>query len=225
MTRIVPTSSALVSTDAVLTRAAAGLPCWVRNSRGQRQLLPVTRWIGGDAATITDRCADEMMLDGCDGPTLDLGCGPGRLTAALVAEGVDALGVDISSTAVQMTIERGGRALHRDIFAPLPHAGHWAHVLLADGNIGIGGDPVQVLRRARDLLDRQGTLVAEVETHQSIGFRCELRRWETDTLVGEWFAWARVGVGTISEIAYAARLRVIDVRTHADRSFVRLELL
>lgn len=225
MTRIVASSPASVSTDVVLTRAAAGLPCWVRTSRGQRHLLPVARWIGGDAATVTDRCADAMMLDGCDGPTLDLGCGPGRLTASLVAEGVDALGVDISSTAVRMTIARGGLALHRDIFAPLPHTGHWGYVLLADGNIGIGGDPVQVLRRARDLLDRHGTLVAEVESHRSIGFRYEFHRWETDTLVGEWFAWARVGVTTIGDIAYAARLRVVDVRTHADRSFARLEWL
>ena len=32
--------------------------------------------------------------------------------------------------------------LRRDLFAPLPGEGRWHHVLLADGNIGIGGDPV-----------------------------------------------------------------------------------
>ena len=62
--------------------------------------------------------------------------------------GVPALGVDIS---------RGGGGpvpaprvpmLRRDLFAPLPGEGRWEHVLLADGNIGIGGDPARLLRRA-----------------------------------------------------------------------------
>ncbi len=31
--------------------------------------------------------------------------------------------------------------VRRDVFGPLPGARTWGHVLLADGNIGIGGVP------------------------------------------------------------------------------------
>ena len=35
--------------------------------------------------------------------------------------------------------------VRRDLFGALPGEGTWSHVLLADGNIGIGGDPVTLL--------------------------------------------------------------------------------
>ncbi|MFC9550899.1 methyltransferase domain-containing protein [Rhodococcus sp. NPDC056960] len=212
-----------VSTDVLLRRASAGLPCWVRDARGTRRALPLDRWMGGDASCLSDRIADRMMLTGCRGPTVDLGCGPGRLTAALVSAGVTVLGVDSSFTAVQLTIRRGGLALHRDIFAPLPRSGRWDRVLLADGNIGIGGEPVRVLRRARELLQPHGIVIAEVDPPTTPDVRYDLLRWETEHLVGEWFAWASVGVTAMAAVALAAGLRVIDVLDHANRYFVRME--
>ncbi|WP_039951770.1 MULTISPECIES: class I SAM-dependent methyltransferase [Rhodococcus] len=212
-----------VSTDLLMRRASAGLPCWVRDVRGTRRPLPVGRWMGGDASSLSDRIADRVMLTGCHGATVDLGCGPGRLTAALVSAGVAALGVDSSFTAVQLTIRRGGLALHRDIFAPLPRSGHWDRVLLADGNIGIGGEPVRILRRARELLQPYGIVIAEVDPPTTTGVRHELLRWETEHLAGEWFAWASVSVAAMSGVARAAGLSVIDVLQHANRYFVRME--
>ncbi|MDT2004440.1 methyltransferase domain-containing protein [Rhodococcus opacus] len=179
--------------------------------------------MGGDAASLSDRIADRVMLTGCRGATVDLGCGPGRLTAALVSAGVTALGVDSSVTAVQLTIRRGGLALHRDIFAPLPRSGHWDRVLLADGNIGIGGEPVRVLRRARELLQPHGIVIAEVDPPSTAGVRYDLLRWETEHLVGEWFTWAGVGVTAVAAVARTAGLRVIDVLEHANRYFARME--
>ena len=41
------------------------------------------------------------------------------------------------------------RRMRRDVFAPLPGEGRWCTALLADGNVGIGGDPVALLRRLR----------------------------------------------------------------------------
>jgi hypothetical protein len=50
------------------------------------------------------------------------------------------LGVDSSATAVEMTRRRGGTAICRDLFAPLPAEGSWEQILLTDGNIGIGAN-------------------------------------------------------------------------------------
>ena len=85
---------------------------------------------------------------------------PPRLQAARLARA----GVDSSATAVEMTRQRGGTAIHRDVFAPLPAEGSWAQVLLTDGNIGIGGDPVQTLRRAAALLAHGGIVVVEIDS-------------------------------------------------------------
>ena len=100
----------------------------------------------------------------CEGPTIDLGCGPGRLVAHLVRRGIPALGVDLSATAVQLARRSGAPALRRDVFEPLPGTGRWQTVLLADGNVGLSGDPRRVLRRAAELLMRGGRCVAEFDT-------------------------------------------------------------
>jgi SAM-dependent methyltransferase len=125
--------------------------------------LPVRRRRGGDSSSDLDRAVDAAVLRRCTGPTVVLGCGPGRLTAALAARGVAALGVDSSPVAVRTTVARGGLALQRDLFGPLPGHGRWAHVLLAEGTIGIGGDPLRVLRRAAELLAPDGVVVVELE--------------------------------------------------------------
>ena len=44
------------------------------------------------------------------------------------------------------TRARGGSALLRDVFRTLPAEGRWRTLLLADGNIGIGADPVALLQ-------------------------------------------------------------------------------
>jgi len=207
-----------VSVDVLYRRAAAGLPCWVGDPTGRRRALPVGRWLGGDASTPGDRAADAMLLRACTGATLDLGCGPGRFTAALTARGVRALGVDLSATAVAMTIRRGGMALHQDLFASLPGFGSWAQVLLADGNIGIGGDPARTLRRARQLLGVEGIVLAELDP-PGTGVRREYLRLETEHSVGPWFPWTRVGTDAAADLATAAGLRLLDI-THVQGRFI-----
>ncbi|EWM14177.1 methyltransferase type 12 [Kutzneria sp. 744] len=109
-----------------------GEHCWLECANGERVMLPVTRWQELDSS-------DELLLAACLGPTLDVGCGPGRLVEALTRRGVIALGVDVSPVAVDLTQARGAPALCRDVFDRIPGEGRWRHVLLADGNIGIGG--------------------------------------------------------------------------------------
>ena len=202
--------------DLLYERALVGLPCWVQDSQGRRTQLPMRRWLGGAAASEADRAVDAAMLRHCTGPTVDLGCGPGRLTAALAVRGVAALGVDTSALAVRMTVARGGLALQRDLFAPLPGHGRWSHVLLADGNIGIGGDPLRVLRRAAELLAPDGVIIVEVAAKGATVV--DRLRLETEDGLGQWFRWARVGVDGIATLAAAAGLvlhHTTVVREHA----------
>ena len=94
-----------------------------------------------------------------------------------------------------MTRRRGGVALRRDVFDPLPGEGRWSHVLLVDGNIGIGGDPGVLLRRCAGLLRRGGTVLVEVDPPGAWAVaRARVRRPATARAGrGPVFRWARVG--------------------------------
>jgi hypothetical protein len=115
-----------------------------------------------------------------------------------------ALGVDNSAVAVELTRRRGGTAIQRDLFAPLPAEGSWERVLLADGNIGIGGDPVRTLRRVADLLAPGGIVVAEIDP-PSAAVGQEMLRWETC------FPWSRVNAAALGDIAGSAGFLLSNV--------------
>ncbi|MGA5309657.1 methyltransferase domain-containing protein [Micromonospora taraxaci] len=195
---------------------------WLVHTDGRRDPLPVRRWHGPPEPAITSIAAR------CSGPTIDLGCGPGRLTRALVQQGLVALGVDISAEAVRLTQGRGVVALRRDVFEPLPGEGRWAHALLVDGNVGIGGDPVRLLRRCGTLIAADGTLVVEVEP-PGAGL------WQGQAYVlsgtcdegarqGPTFRWARVGAEAVAGAAAAAGLRVVDTIRLGPRWFAELAI-
>lgn len=177
----------------------------------------MTRWIGGPDASHRDRLADGHVLWHCSGrPTLDLGCGPGRFTVSLRERGRAALGVDASRAAVDLTRDRGGTAIHADLFAPLPAEGCWEQILLTDGNIGIGGDPVRTLRRAAELLAPGGIVIAEVDPPTTEACH-EILRWETEDHVGQWFPWSRVNAAALGAIAITAGLLVTSIVDFDDR--------
>jgi SAM-dependent methyltransferase len=167
------------------------------------------------------RPGDTGLLDRCEAETLDVGCGPGRLAGALTAERRRALGVDLSGQAVRFARRRGAPALHRNVFDPLPAEGHWRSVLLADGNIGIGGDPERLLRRCRALAAGDGAVLVEVEPPGAPSWRGELALcdgYRTSTA----FRWAFVSADDIAAEAERAALRVAESWTEAERWFVRL---
>jgi SAM-dependent methyltransferase len=194
--------------DQIYRAGANGAACWARNHEGQLRELPMSRWMGGRFTTNNDRQADDHVLAQCSvRPTLDLGCGPGRFTAALHRRGHAALGVDTSRAAIELTRTRGGTAMRRDFFAPLPAEGCWDQVLLADGNIGIGGNPVRTLQRAAGLLAPGGLVIADLDT-AAAGVGHETLRWETHQHVSPWFPWSHVGADALGELALAAGLVV-----------------
>jgi SAM-dependent methyltransferase len=191
--------------------------------RGDGVVLPlaVQRWhddADGD---------DGWLLERCTGATLDLGCGPGRLVVALADRGVPALGVDVSVQAVERCLERGAAVLHRDAFERLPGEGRWDHVVLADGNIGIGGDPVALLRRCRELLADGGTILLELEPGAALWCGAAYLESAPDDSFdvldagGPWFPWAVLGPLAVDEVAAEAGL-VVRERSDGARSFVAL---
>ncbi|MFI9256644.1 methyltransferase domain-containing protein [Streptomyces sioyaensis] len=178
-------------------------PLFLRRSDGWLLPLEVERWCARADA------ADLSALRRCEGAVLDIGCGPGRLVAALLARGRRALGIDVSAAAVARTLATGGAAVHRSVFDSLPGEGSWGTALLLDGNIGIGGDPRALLARSAELVDRGGLLIVETtpaDVDEQVRVRVEGGhhapgggpRTSDDT-----FPWARVGTPAL--LRYAAQ--------------------
>ena len=192
------------SFSAVFGEALRGRPCSVVRLGDLPQLLPVHQW-RRDA----DR-ADLELVAHCTGHTLDLGCGPGRLTAALARLGHVVLGVDVVREAVDQTVARGVVALRRDVFDRLPGEGRWQTALLADGNVGIGGDPVALLLRARELVSAEGRVVVELAP-PGVRPRTEWAALQCAGLRSAPFRWATLGTDDIGELAAAAGLGRVEV--------------
>ncbi|BFV60114.1 class I SAM-dependent methyltransferase [Kitasatospora sp. CMC57] len=193
-------------------------PLWLRAEDGSRHQLDVERWCAAPDP------ADHTMLSRCVGlgrPVLDVGCGPGRLVAELLALGVPALGVDLTEAAVTRTRGLGAGALCRSVFDRLPGEGRWGAVLLADGNLGIGGDPAALLRRVAQLLCPGGMLIAEVEPVE-VDEQLLVRIEDGGGRLGPRFRWARLGAAAVARHAGPAGLAEAERWTSHGRRFTAL---
>jgi len=200
----------------VFTRALKGAPCEEIGLHDRPRRLRVHDW------TRTADGDDLAMVAHCEGATIDIGCGPGRLTEALAGLGRSVLGIDVVRAAVGLTRSRGVSAFRGDVFEPVPQEGQWRSALLADGNVGIGGDPVALLGRVRELLVPGGQVVVELagpgEQQRSV--------WASlacgDDLSRP-FRWAVLGTDDIDDVAERAGLAVRDVHAHGHRWCAVLE--
>ncbi len=194
----------------VFSSALRGEDCHVVGLSVLPRPLPMNAWQRaadpGDAALVAE----------CVGPTLDIGCGPGRMAEHLDAQGHLVLGIDVVPEAVRQTRRRGVAALLRDVFEPLPGEGRWTSALLADGNVGIGGNPVALLSRVHQLLAPGGRVVVELAP-PGAGVETRTIRLETRSHRSRPFAWSVVGADAVDQVACLAGLRATAVRRHADR--------
>ena len=222
---LAPVPGATALYDQALQAVTAGGPVNLGvRYRGTWARLPVGRWCApaeaADLAGLARLCATLPP----HAEVLDLGCGPGRHTAALHQRGLRTLGVDTSPTAVALAQTRGAPAVRADALGPLPGAHHgWDGVLLLDGNIGIGGDPLLLLCRVRDLLRPAGRVLVELDP-AGVTDRGDARLTSGEA-AGEPFAWARLGARELAAAACCADLAVRDTWTTAGRLFALLGVL
>ena len=151
---------------------------------GEELEYDVGRW-----SAAADR-VDLSLFRDVDGPVIDLGCGPGRMLVAARGLGIPAFGIDLSAAAVAIARRSGAPVLHGSVFDPVPDEGRWDTALLIDGNIGIGGAPVELLRRCREIVREGGSVIVADDAGR----------------VSARFPWAEVGVTALAGYARAAGL-------------------
>ncbi len=191
-------------------------PWFLRYDDGNRIMLELARW----CADVLP--GDDSLVERCVGPTLDVGCGPGRLAAAVRRRELPVLGLDISPEAVRIARGRGALVVQGSVFDELPAEGTWTFVLLADGNVGIGGDPARLLRRCAEVMAADGQLLVELDPPGTPSFAGPV--W-IETATGrrsDSFPWAHLSLDGVEPVAAVAGLTVAECWTDSGRWFASL---
>lgn len=162
---------------------------------------------------------ERQLVGELPGPILDIGCGPGRMLHAADLAGHDALGVDVSHASIGIATARGHDAFHGSVFEPLPCEGAWGSALLLDGNVGIGGDPVELLARCAQLVRPGGRIAVETHPQASRDRRFDGVLVDDNGRVSLPFRWAEVGIAAARR--HAAAVGLFEARTwHSRRRLI-----
>jgi SAM-dependent methyltransferase len=183
---------------------------------GVARHVDVHRFLAG-----ADR-VERRLLASTRGSVLDVGCGPGRMVAEARRHGRAALGIDVSPASVRLARARGLPVHLGSVFEPVPSSGTWDVVLLLDGNVGIGGDPSELLRRCRELASRTAALVVETSQHRHRYHRFSARVTVPGGHRSDAFPWAEVGASALLGPARDAGWRPARELRRRRRTFVVL---
>ena len=206
----------LLHPDDVWDSALRGDEDLLMHGNGRTWALPVRSWIA-DADPV-----DHAVAALCNGPTLDVGCGPGRFTAALAQAGLPCLGLDSSAVAVAQTRARGVLALHRSVWRRLPGEGHWRTTVLLDGNVGIGGNPGALLRRMHAVTEKGGSCIVETTTEGDC-WTGPVHLTDLRGMTSRTFPWSRLDADALTVLAATTGWSVVSRWTTGDRPFLRLQ--
>jgi hypothetical protein len=201
-------------------RAADSRVLYLEELRDDQSLtsssMDFARWNGA-----ADR-VDVALLGSVRGPVLDVGCGPARMVRAALAMQLEVLGLDVSSTAVELG-KAAGLPMHEgSVFDFVPGEGEWHTVLLVDGNVGIGGDVARLLARCAQLISFDGEVVVELDPNPQRDHTYTGRLVDIHGASSESFPWAEVGLSGVTRRAAGAGLSLRQAWSAGNRSFCRL---
>jgi len=188
----------------------------VKHSDGSLRELEVDRWLG-DADDV-----DLRILERVWGPVLDVGCGPGRHVEALAQQGIEALGMDLTPDFVAAAQRCQRPVVLRSVFDPFPSDVRWNWALMLDGSIGIGGDPVALLRRVGCLLAAGGQVLVETEPPDRRSERLSMVI-QSESGRDSWFDWATLSASDAAQTAGVAHFGLVDRWEDSGRWFVQLD--
>jgi SAM-dependent methyltransferase len=227
------TLTADTSTQPVATFGSGGAEPYARALRREGRLRLVRADAAPETAGEPARAAagpeTDEPFDAADLSTLagarsvlDIGCGPARMVRAAIDLGIDALGIDVSDTAVAMARDAGLPVAAGSVFDPLEAEGRWNVALLLDGNIGIGGDPTALLARCAEVIAPSGSVVVETAPDADADEFYDARIVDDRGLASATFPWAEVGGRALPAHARRAGLEVAQTWSVDSRAFCRL---
>jgi SAM-dependent methyltransferase len=190
-------------------------PWWILIDGHPPRPMDVGRWTGPCTAV------DERVLDRAQPPVLDVGCGPGRHVRSLARRGVMSLGIDASDAAIRLARRFGAPAVLGSVFDDVPGAGTWGSALLLDDNLGIGGNPVRLLRRVAALLAPGGTILVEADPPGGHTGPV-MARLDGPAGTSRPFPWAVVASDGLGPVVREAGLRVVEQWDDHGRHFAIL---
>ena len=113
---------------------------------------------------VTNAAIVEACLRHQPQTALDVGCGEGWLVRALVAQGVDAVGVDACAELIELARRVGGARYHTCSYEELPQQAPRSNVDLVVANFSLTGGPSvpHLLRTVPQLLSASGRFVMQI---------------------------------------------------------------